>query len=293
MIVQTEQPRYSPPIATAFTTGQRGPLTVSKTCEDIRNHTGWEIHQDDHIVIIHLQGEMRDLETQIEGKGVYRGPAIPGGVWLIPGGCRYSSHAFGRTIEYARLEISRQSLLQLSGNSDTPRGELNWTFGIPDPFMFRAVNRLFDLWDSTDDISLMTSESIAQALCWHLIDCYGTGRRTAEAVTNGLGVKIQRRLVNFIYDNVDKRIRVRDLAKLAGITESEFFSRFHQTFGMTPAHYITQQRLNRACWLLGNTLREITRIAHETGFSSHSHLTTTFKKTFGITPSEFRRRQRD
>lgn len=293
MTLPSEQSRYSPPIATAFTTGRRGPLAVSRTSEDIRKHTGWEIHQDEHMIIIHLHGEMRGLETRIEGQRIYRGPAVPGGVWLIPGGSRYSSHACGRTIEYAHLEISRSALSELSNNADATCGELNLSFGTPDPFMFRAVNRLFELWHSTDDVSLMTSDSIAHAMCWHIIDRYGrASRRERSTGPHALSAKTQQHLVDFIYDSIDKRIRVSELAEIAATTESEFFSRFHKAFGATPGHYITQQRLNRACWLLANTSSHITRIAYETGFSSHSHLTTAFKKRLGITPSEFRRRQR-
>lgn len=293
MMLQTDQPRYSPPVVTALTAGKWGPLSVTKTTEDIRHHTGWDIHGDDHTIIIHLQGEMRGLETEIEGKGVYRGPANPGGLWLIPAGCRYSSHACGRTIDYVRLEISPQALAQFSGRAGMPIGELNWTLGNHDPFLFRAATRLIELSECTDDISSMTAASIAQAVCWHLIARYGQGRSPPKSKTDTLSMKIQERLVNFIYDNVDKRIRVKDLAQIAGVAESEFFSRFDQAFGMTPAHYIVRQRLNRARWLLGNTPGEITRIALETGFSSHSHLTTAFKREFGTTPSQFRRRQRD
>ncbi|WP_447971870.1 helix-turn-helix domain-containing protein [Nitrospira sp. M1] len=63
---------------------------------------------------------------------------------------------------------------------------------------------------------------------------------------------------------------------------------FREAFGTTPAQYIITQRLRRVQSLLVNGKDDITSIAHATGFSSHSHLTTTFKKHLHITPSQFR-----
>jgi AraC family transcriptional regulator len=52
------------------------------------------------------------------------------------------------------------------------------------------------------------------------------------------------------------------------------------------------ERLRRAKWLLTHIARDITDIALETGFSSHSHLTTTSTRHVGVTPHLFRARAR-
>lgn len=56
--------------------------------------------------------------------------------------------------------------------------------------------------------------------------------------------------------------------------------------------YIIAQRLRRARWLLMHTRNDITTIALETGFASHSHLTTAFKQHTGLTPLAFRQSRR-
>jgi transcriptional regulator GlxA family with amidase domain len=43
----------------------------------------------------------------------------------------------------------------------------------------------------------------------------------------------------------------------------------------------------RARWLLITRSMDITAVALETGFASHSHFTTTFKAHLGMTPREF------
>jgi pSer/pThr/pTyr-binding forkhead associated (FHA) protein len=62
-----------------------------------------------------------------------------------------------------------------------------------------------------------------------------------------------------------------------------------KSIGRTPAQYIIQQRLRHAQRQLANTKRDITTIAIESGFSSHSHLTACFHKHLGTCPSAFRK----
>lgn len=53
--------------------------------------------------------------------------------------------------------------------------------------------------------------------------------------------------------------------------------------------YRVKLRLRSAAELLAETDHTITEIACQTGFASHAHLTTQFRRTFGVTPSAFRR----
>ncbi len=56
-----------------------------------------------------------------------------------------------------------------------------------------------------------------------------------------------------------------------------------------PLHrYLTQLRLSRALSELPHA-DDLTELALELGFSSHSHFSARFRQAFGLTPSEFRR----
>lgn len=63
---------------------------------------------------------------------------------------------------------------------------------------------------------------------------------------------------------------------------------FQKVEGMPLYRYLTRARLNRALDVLGDN-PDLTELALDLGFSSHSHFSTAFKKTFGSSPSEFRR----
>jgi len=58
-----------------------------------------------------------------------------------------------------------------------------------------------------------------------------------------------------------------------------------------PVHrYHLRARMAAAVSQVLDSARDLTPIGIDLGFSSHSHFTATFRRTFGITPSALRRR---
>ncbi|MEQ8768969.1 MAG: AraC family transcriptional regulator [Phycisphaerales bacterium] len=64
---------------------------------------------------------------------------------------------------------------------------------------------------------------------------------------------------------------------------------FRAWTGQSIGSYRVQLRLRAAAEQLAETDDTITNIACRTGFASHAHLTTAFRRAFGVTPSAFRR----
>lgn len=64
---------------------------------------------------------------------------------------------------------------------------------------------------------------------------------------------------------------------------------FRKYFGCTITQYVNKIKMNYAKELLGNTDIPISRITEELQFLSDAHFFTLFKKTFGCTPSEYRK----
>ena len=82
------------------------------------------------------------------------------------------------------------------------------------------------------------------------------------------------------------------MASIAKVLETSAFHAcrvFRSRTGYTLHGYLTEQRLRRALTRLeeGRDLREL---AARLGFANHSHFTAHFRRAFGVTPSEFRRR---
>ena len=53
--------------------------------------------------------------------------------------------------------------------------------------------------------------------------------------------------------------------------------------------YLSKCRLDMARTRLAKTTASVAVIAHDLGFASPQHLATQFRKTFGLTPTEWRR----
>ncbi|WP_165234941.1 AraC family transcriptional regulator [Aquisphaera insulae] len=257
-------------------------LELQVASQDIRRSTDWRIRSPRHVLIVHLGGRMDRLETELEGHGGSFGPATPGEVWSVPAGRPYFSHARGGVIRFAELSIPA-----------TDSRPIVPVAGFRDQVLYDTTLRLAGLAAAGDDASAMEADRLAREVLGHVLKAYApgpSGRRGAECKGPVLSSDRARALRAFLAENLASRISLGLLADLAGMTTHQLLVAFRQSFGMTPAQYLIAQRLRRAQWLLLHTRREITEIALESGFSSHSHLTYAFTRRLGYPPREFRGR---
>src|SRR5215218_3790485 len=81
---------------------------------------------------------------------------------------------------------------------------------------------------------------------------------------------------------------VADLAQAAGLSRAHFSREFRRTFGVSPHAYLLTRRLERAASLLRNTDRSVGEICLDVGLQGLGSFTTSFKRTYGKTPTEYR-----
>src|SRR3954451_13254208 len=81
---------------------------------------------------------------------------------------------------------------------------------------------------------------------------------------------------------------VDDLAKAAGLSKAHFSREFRRVFGESPYVYLLTRRLERAAALLQNTDHSVAEICLEVGLQGVGSFTTSFKRTYGMTPSAYR-----
>jgi AraC-like DNA-binding protein len=95
-------------------------------------------------------------------------------------------------------------------------------------------------------------------------------------------------------DLVDARyfepIGVDDLARAAGLSRAHFSREFRRAFGEPPHAYLLTRRLERAAALLRMTDRSVADICFSVGLQSVGSFTTSFTRTFGISPTVYRGR---
>jgi len=94
----------------------------------------------------------------------------------------------------------------------------------------------------------------------------------------------------WILNHLDKDLSIGALAKRAAMSERNFRRRFRQSFGVTPAEFVTLARVEAACRRLEESRSTIEQVATECGFSSAELLRRAFHRTLGTVPSRIRER---
>lgn len=97
-----------------------------------------------------------------------------------------------------------------------------------------------------------------------------------------------RRVQEAVEGQPDQILRVSDLARIAGLSESQFQQRFKQEVGISPADYVLRRKVEAAKSLLDSGRLSVTQIAMELGFSTSQYFATVFKRYTGRTPTTFR-----
>jgi AraC family transcriptional regulator len=97
---------------------------------------------------------------------------------------------------------------------------------------------------------------------------------------------------DFLHAHPGRPIALSDLSKASGVHPVHLVRVFRRRFGMTPAEYARQLRLEIACRALAETDRPLVDVALEAGYSSQAHMTSAFRARLGLTPGAYRRERR-
>jgi AraC-like DNA-binding protein len=85
---------------------------------------------------------------------------------------------------------------------------------------------------------------------------------------------------------------VSSLARRFGYGEKYFNGYFKRRALVTPNKFILELRLGHAATLLAETSKKVAAVASETGFSEGNYFSKAFRSRYGLSPGEYRRRER-
>ncbi len=94
--------------------------------------------------------------------------------------------------------------------------------------------------------------------------------------------------LHLIEDNLNRQLRVPELARAAGLSTSAFKARFRREIGLPPADYVNRRRIALAQHQLRDSRRSVTAIALALGFTSSQYFATQFRRYTGQSPARFR-----
>ncbi len=95
-----------------------------------------------------------------------------------------------------------------------------------------------------------------------------------------------RRGIEFIRENLEKKISLEEVAESAGTSKYYFLRLFKEVTGYTVNYYINYLRCEYARELLESGKYTARETAEQCGFDNHSYFTSVFKKYQGVRPSD-------
>jgi len=96
------------------------------------------------------------------------------------------------------------------------------------------------------------------------------------------------KIMQYLNNNFDKDVSLREAAKIAGMTEVALSRFFKLRTGKTFVDTLNEVRLGTASRMLIDTTSSVTEIAYKCGFNNMSNFNRIFKKKKDCTPKEFR-----
>lgn len=260
----------------AFDAGRRG---FTSAVEGI-------IRTPQHVVMVTLSGGARRLEVSSDCGHRHQGPDRTGAVSFVPAHC-------GRRLAMQDVEAAWASIAldpeRLRDASGAPAALPTFS-NVEDPFVAAMAAEFEALHARDGALDPAYCEAMASALVEHLIRRYLPHRPDGVQGIWKIAPWRLRRIRDYVEANLDRVIRIADLADIADLSPGYFHRAFRITTGKTPLTYINERRVRRAETLICDSDESLAAIAQAVGFVSPSHFTRTFRKIAGANPSLRRRR---
>lgn len=101
--------------------------------------------------------------------------------------------------------------------------------------------------------------------------------------------QLVQRIKTYIHEHISESLTLTTISRIVNYNEAYISRLFKQINGIGISEYISLERINKAKDLLVTTSDSMQNIATATGFDTAQYFSLVFKKTTGVSPSEYRR----
>ena len=178
--------------------------------------------------------------------------------------------------------------------ADRPDRPFSLSHGPCEPRVCLAHHRLRGRLRSGMHDPLATDEAAAALLEASLASAFGVrGMRPASGTVRASTERAHRDWADaarqFATRQYTRRLSLDDFAAAVHCSPFHLARLFRRVTGLTLHGYVDRLRLRTALERLADNEKDLTTLAFDLGFGSHSHFSTAFRRAFGLSPSEFRR----
>lgn len=157
----------------------------------------------------------------------------------------------------------------------------------PSPIYFRQrcmFERLARVGPQAMD-AVALDETVVSLLAHVVREASGGVRHADEPTPGQRALVAEARLL--LARRADRRVALAEVASQLHCSVFHLCRTFRRVEGSTVHSYLMRLRLRLALERLADGAGDLTRIALDAGFCSHSHFTAAFRREFGLTPSRF------
>lgn len=97
-----------------------------------------------------------------------------------------------------------------------------------------------------------------------------------------------RRVTEYIRQNLDRDLRLAELAALVYMSPYHFARLFKRSTGVPPHRFVIRQRIVHARAILATRELSVAQISRMVGFRTPSHFSAVFRRVTGLTPNRYR-----
>lgn len=143
--------------------------------------------------------------------------------------------------------------------------------------------------EETDDVVKKTSQS-TEASVAYAVEVLKRAIAIRDENAGSQNRSVLKQAIDFIDGHyMDEEISLNRVAHAANVSANHFSALFSQNMGQTFIEYLTSLRMDKAKELLRCTSKRSSEIAGEVGYKDAHYFSYLFKKTQGMTPSEYRK----
>ena len=250
-------------------------------------------YQVSYVPAHHVIGFTFERQRGVDAFGGARRRPFDAEPWRLaftPAGCDVFS-ASDRGGEYLVLTVAPETFARLAPGIATSR--MQQFTNVADPLFTSLATRLRRATVVGAATPALATETLVAAAVERVSVLLDAGTRRAQPERRMTSRRLKR-ILDHLEARLAEPIRLADLAGDCGLSEAYLARTFRAATGTTLHAALVERRIARARSLIEAASRRgvpasLAEVAAATGFSSHAHMTTAFRRVLGITPSEWMR----
>lgn len=135
-------------------------------------------------------------------------------------------------------------------------------------------------------LELLRAQTFLQTLIIALLEAHPLPKSASSQTTRRIAP-----VLKYINENFTEPLRLEHLAARCGMSPNHFHKIFSRTLNTSPMSYIALLRMNAALQLLIDHDYTVREIAYRAGYSDDAYFNRVFKKYYGMTPGQYRKRR--